>query len=173
MHKNQIKNVLTPRLWLVTAMGAMLAGCATAPRTAPPMPDQTAGYVKAARADIRERKVAVIDAAMQLSPAEHDPFWHVYYQYEAELKKINDDKLALIRDYEFNYSQMDDRTADQLARTALKIQGRMLDLRGKYYGKMKDATSAITAARFLQVEHQINLLFDLEIASQLPLLTKK
>jgi hypothetical protein len=42
----------------------------------------------------------------------------------------------------------------------------------KYYEKVKTATTPIIAARFIQVEHQLGLILDIEIASQMPLLTQ-
>ncbi|MEY2700475.1 MAG: hypothetical protein RIQ52_1230, partial [Pseudomonadota bacterium] len=47
------------------------------------------------------------------------------------------------------------------------------DLLRKYFSRIKDATSAATAARFLQVEDQLIMMMDLETASELPLLQKK
>jgi hypothetical protein len=51
------------------------------------------------RAKYREKKVALIEKALNLSPAEHDAFWKEYYGYEAELKKIYDQRYSIIRDY--------------------------------------------------------------------------
>ena len=42
------------------------------------------------------------------------------------------------------------------------------ELLAKYYGQVRNALGGITAARFLQVEHQLLLIIDLQIASSLP-----
>jgi len=112
---------------------------------------------------------------MNLTSADpnYDAFWHQYYQYEAELKKINDARIQLIRDYQFNYDKMDDNIANNLAERALAIHKKKLDLLAKYYEKIKQATSPMIAARFLQVEYQISLLMDVEIASKTPMLPEK
>jgi len=139
------------------------------------MTDQAAAFVSYGRAEMREDKVLLINDAMNLNSADpnYDAFWHEYYPYEAELKKINDERLQLIRDYTFNFKTMDDNTANNLAERALTIHKKRLELLEKYYEKIKRATSAVIAARFLQVEHQISLLLDVEIASKMPLLTKQ
>jgi len=158
----------------VAVMGAVLTGCATETPKAPPMSDKAAAYVEYARADMRQDKVVTINQAMKLD--QNDPnynaFWHEYYPYEAELKKLNDERLALIRDYQFNFNTMSDDTADSLAKRAFKIREKKLELLKDYYKKIKKATSPVIAARFLQVEYDIGLLLDLEIASDLPLLKK-
>jgi hypothetical protein len=43
-------------------------------------------------------------------------------------------------------------------------------LREKYYGILKKALGAVLAARFFEVEHQIQLIMDLQIASNLPII---
>jgi fructose-bisphosphate aldolase class I len=52
---------------------------------------------------------------------------------EAELKKLNDERIQLIRDYKFNFDKMDDNIANNLAERALKIHKKKLDLLTKYY----------------------------------------
>jgi hypothetical protein len=158
----------------VAVTGALMAGCATETPKAPPMSDTAAAYVEYARADMREDKVVTINQAMKLD--QNDPnynaFWHEYYPYEAELKKLNDERLALIRDYQFNMNKMNDDTANSLAKRAFAIREKKLELLDEYYKKIRKATSPVIAARFLQVEYDIGLLLDLEIASNMPLLKK-
>ena len=179
MHKNPIQKKITFGFWLVPVMGIFLTGCATKPPSAPPMADEAAAFISDGRAQMREDKVVFVNEAMNLNSADpnydrnYDAFWHTYYPYEGELKKINDERIQLIRDYQFNYDKMDDNIANNLAERALAIHKKRLDLLGKYYEEMKKATSPLIAARFLQVEYQINLLMDVEIASKTPMLPVK
>jgi hypothetical protein len=164
-------------LSVVAVMGALMAGCATNTPKAPPMTDKTNAYVEYVRADMRKDKVVLINEAMKLDPNDpnYNAFWHEYYPYEAEYKKLNDERLALIRDYMFNLNQnqMTDDTANNLADRALTIRKKKLALLEEYYDKIKRATSPTIATRFLQVEYEIGLLLDLEIASNMPLLKAK
>ena len=175
MHNNSIKKKMTSGLWLVPVMGALLTGCATKPPSAPPMTDEAAAFVSYGRAEMRKDKVVFINESMNLNSSDpnYDAFWHEYYPYEAELKKINDERIQLIRDYKFNYDKMDDNIANNLAERALAIHKKRLELLKKYYENIKQATSAVIAARFLQVEYQIGLLLDVEIASKMPMLPEK
>jgi len=74
----------------------------------------------------------------------------------------------MIKKYSDNYENMTDAVADELVRVALQVDQQRHDLKVKYYGKVKDALGGITAARFLQVENQLLMLIDLQIASSLP-----
>jgi hypothetical protein len=83
--------------------------------------------------------------------------------------KINDERLALITDYAAKYDKLTDADADRIALSALDLEARRNALKAKYYDRLKSVLPAKTAARALQVENQILLLLDLQIASSLPI----
>ena len=51
-----------------------------------------------------------------------------------------------------------------------ELEKRRTKLKKKYFKKFEKAVSAVVAAKFIQIENQINLLVDLQIASELPLI---
>jgi len=85
---------------------------------------------------------------------------------------LNDDRIALIKDYATNYDNLTDASADKLALGALDLESKRHALKAKYYDRFKSALPAKTAARFLQVENQILLLLDLQIAASLPIASR-
>jgi hypothetical protein len=126
-------------------------------------------YVELLRSDVRFEKVAIITEMMQFTEAEDEKFWPVYREYEAALSKVNDDRLALIKDYAAAYENITDEVADRLARGALDLEARRHAVKVQYYDRFKSALSPKTAAKFLQVENQILLIIDLQIAASLPI----
>src|SRR6185436_15806592 len=129
-------------------------------------------YVELLRSDLRAQKVAVITEVMEFTEAEDAKFWPVYREYEAELAKIHDDRMALIKEYSVSYDALTDATADRLALRALDLEARRQTLTKTYYDRFKSVVSPKTAARFIQVEHQILLLLDLQIAASLPIASR-
>ena len=127
-------------------------------------------YAELLRSDIREQKVALISGMMQFSEADDQKFWPVYREYEGELSSINDQRLALIREYAQAYEKMTDEIANRLAHAALDLEARRNALKTKYYERLTTILPARTAARVLQVENQILLLLDLQIAASLPVI---
>ena len=125
-------------------------------------------YVELLRSDLRTQKVAIITEMMQFSEAEDAKFWPIYREYELELSKINDDRIALIQEYAKNYEQLTDTVADRIAHGALDLEARRNALKLKYYDRFKTALTAKTAARFLQVENQLLLILDLQVSAALP-----
>ena len=132
--------------------------------------DQTQAYADLMRKNLRTEKQSIVDAAMELEAADKAKFWAVYEKYQKELNGIGDQRLANIKKYAENYSNMTDAVADQLATTALNIEDQNKALRRKYYAQFKTAMNARVAARFLQVESALGHLIDLQLASEIPLI---
>jgi len=61
--------------------------------------ENLSAYVELLRSDLRAQKVAVITEMMQFTDAEDAAFWPVYREYERDLTKINDERLALVKEY--------------------------------------------------------------------------
>lgn len=155
--------------------GLFLFGCAQTPKPLTPITanDPEMKALDADRAKYREKKVALIEKALNLSASEHDAFWKEYYAYEAELKKIYDERYSIIRDYAANYENMNNEIADNLALRSLKIRDDRNELWRKYYNRVKKATSPIIAGQFLQIENELNLLSDLKISTETPILPRE
>ena len=109
---------------------------------------------------------------MLLSADDATKFWPIYSEYDAELSKLNDQRLENIKEYARAYDQMTDDKADELIQKSLAYQKQRAELLAKTYDRVKQALGAITAARFAQVEHQLLLLIDLRIASSLPVVSQ-
>jgi hypothetical protein len=125
-------------------------------------------YAELLRSDVRAQKVAIITEVMGFTDKEDEAFWPIYREYDLEMARLGDERVALIADYAKNYANVTDDVADRLASKALELESRRQELKGQVYQKVKKALSPLTAARFLQVEHQLLLLIDLQIASSLP-----
>ena len=121
------------------------------------------------RSNVRDEKSQIMGAVMQLNIDDAAKFWPIYSQYDAELTQLNNLRVENIKDYANNYSQMTDAKADELVQRSLDYQKQRGELLAKYYQVMKQSVGAINAARFLQVEHQLLLIIDLQIASSLPI----
>ena len=127
-------------------------------------------YVELLKSDVRTQKVAIISKALQFTNEESSVFWPVHREYELELSKIIDDRIELINNYVQNYDNLTDEKARELARKVFALEKKRTKLKKKYFKRFERALSATIAAKFIQVENQINLLIDLQIASELPLI---
>jgi NAD-dependent DNA ligase len=111
----------------------------------------------------------MMGAVMELSAADAAKFWPIYSEYDAQLTKVNDLRVANIEEYARDYPNMTDAKADQLMQNAFVFQQQRSELLAKYYGLVKQALGATIAARFIQIEHQLLLIIDLQVASAPPI----
>ena len=121
------------------------------------------------RADMRAKHAELISKVMVLSEKEAQAFWPIYRDYERDLMKLNDERLALIKDYAGHYENMSEEKANELAQKSLDWQAGRVKLMRHYYKQFSKALTPKTAAKFFQVENQLWLILDLQIASELPL----
>jgi hypothetical protein len=126
-------------------------------------------YIDLLRKDVKKDKVAILTANMELTPEEAAKFWPVYNEYDKELTKLADERVALIRDYAKNYGSMPDAKVSEIARKSLDLEARRTDLKKRYVERVSQAVSPKVAGRFLQIENQLLMLLDLQVSSSLPL----
>jgi hypothetical protein len=85
------------------------------------------------------------------------------------MAKLGDERVALIEDYARAYPNVTDAAADSLATRALDLEARRQAARNRCFDRVRKALPAKQAFRFMQVEHQLLLLIDLQIAASLPI----
>jgi len=149
--------------------------CLAAPLSAanqenvPADPVQT--YVDAIRMSLVDGKANLIDTTIRLSDEEAEVFWPLYVDYELDLFEIGDRRLDLIQWFVAAHGAdvLDDREAAQMAAEWFEQEEARLQLLKKYHTLVAEALSPRHAVQFVQIEHRVNTVIDLMIASQLPL----
>lgn len=129
----------------------------------------TDSYIEMIRADIRADKVAIITKAINFSDQDAKVFWPVYRKYEADLTKVNDLRVSTIKTYAKKFDSMTDADAKVLIDQAVDYSIQRAELRKKYAKEFQKAgLPSLTVAKFLQLEHRLDLVVDINIASGLP-----
>jgi hypothetical protein len=144
------------------------APAANAPATSDAQQKNIQAYINLMRENVRQNKAEIMGAMMALSATDAAKFWPIYSDYDAQLTKLNDQRVENIKQYARDYEQMTDQEADQLVQKSIAYQKQRGELFAQTYETVKQALGAVTAARFAQVEHQLLLIIDLQIASSLP-----
>jgi hypothetical protein len=156
----------------LTSSAALVAQTKTATKTpataATPEDANIKAYIALLRKDVRTEKAKLLGTVMQFDAEDAAKFWPIYRDYDVELSKLNDMRVANIQEYAKSYTTMTDDKADELIKNAMSYQKQRGELLAKYYERVKQDLGAITAARFVQVEHQLLTIIDLKIASALP-----
>jgi len=121
------------------------------------------------RKDLRSEKKQIIAANMSFTDAEAVKFWPVYDEYTRKMTKINDTRVALIKEYAQNYEAMTDAQAQSLTKRSLEVDEAVVQLRIKYVPLFNKVLPAKKTARFFQIDRRLGLLLDIQLASGIPL----
>ena len=130
-------------------------------------------YTELMRRDIRTQKVALLTELMNFTDEQDSKFWPVYRDYETELSRVYDAKLQLIEKYAETFATLTNAQADELVAKWFDIESRRSAIRQKYYAALKSAITPLVAARAMQIEHQLDLIVDLQVAAELPVIPTK
>jgi hypothetical protein len=174
-------NNLKTKITLVGSTAILAAFCALAQagsetNTSPtisadqPSAGNLRAFVALARSDLKTQKALIVAENLPMTGDEAAEFWPVQHDYEAELSKLNDQKLALIVRYAKNYQIMTDTEATELAKSSFDLEAKKTELKRTYFKKFSKVIPATKAARFFQIENQINAALDLRVAASLPLI---
>lgn len=155
----------------------MIAACAllalpAAAQAQQSMTDEERAWFDLIRTDVRAQKAVLVGETLSLTTEQAAAFWPIYEEYEGELKMIWDSHLELIEAYAASYDSMTDEVANTLAEWAMELEIQRIQLLRETFREMADheAIGAVTAAHFIQVENRIDMLVNMEIMTDLPML---
>ena len=120
------------------------------------------------RRDVRSAKKEITAANMNLTADEATKFWPIYDQYAAEVAKVGDSRVALIKEYAASYSTMTDAQANDFMKRATAIDQQFTATRLKYVPMVEKAISAKKAALWYQIDRRLDLMINLQLASDIP-----
>src|SRR5271165_1424186 len=111
-------------------------------------------YVELLQTDVDSKREAIVKEIMQLGDSDAKVFWPVYKEYDAQRAKLDSAEAQLIQEYSTDYQTISNEKAEELLK--------------KSFHTIKSALSATTAARFIEVENQMEDVASLQATSVLP-----
>jgi hypothetical protein len=128
-------------------------------------------YVELLRKDIRSEKREFVSVNLRLTDAEAGKFWPVFDEFSAAQTKLNDERVALIKEYSDNIEDLTDAEAASLNRRSIELDRKFAELRRKFEPKVAKVLPGRKAALFFQLDKRLGLLIDLQLAAGIPLVT--
>ena len=126
--------------------------------------------VEMIKRDINAERRTIIAEALTIPLENETEFWHMYNEMEQELDILMDKRAKNIEKFADNYDNVTDDVADALAKTSFEISAARVTINKKYYKKAGKLISKKEAARFIQLLNQIQLLLDIQVAAEVPLI---
>lgn len=121
------------------------------------------------RKDLRSQKKQIVAANLKLTDAQATKFWPMYDQYIAEQTKIHDQKYAVIKEFATSWGTISDAQAEDLTKRALAVDDQVAQLRMKYVSNFLQVLPGKQVATFFQIDRRLQMMVDLQLMSQLPL----
>ena len=128
----------------------------------------TQAYQELLKSDVNAKREMLIKEVMQFNESDSKTFWPIYQKYDEERTKLDQAEAQLMREYVEAYQNISDEKADQLLRKSFDLEAQRAQLKKKYFDMIEKALSARVAARFFEVENQIQNVYDLQLAANLP-----
>ena len=151
-----LRKLFIVSMLLVLPLGAALA-------------DGTDTFVELLRSDLRADKKELVSLALDLSGEDSAVFWPIYKEFEAKRTVLGDRMIDLIKRYPDAVDLTGPETLRPLATEWFKIQEDRNKLMKKYYNKIQKQVSLRVGVSWMQIEHRLSLLINLQIASVVPI----
>ncbi|HTT24250.1 MAG TPA: hypothetical protein VMG82_35325 [Candidatus Sulfotelmatobacter sp.] len=133
--------------------------------------DDLGQWIQMLKQDLKAQKKDAITKGMQtFTDEEAKRFWPIYDAYNKELENFVDARLALIKAYADDYDKITDSQATEMLNRRFAIQKQRDLLDEKYRKQFATALSPRRLVRFYQIEHQLDLLIELQAVSQIPMM---
>ena len=115
------------------------------------------------------QRQATVAANVSLTEAESAKFWPLYREYRNEVEKVNDEAVALMKEFAANYETLSDDRAKSMADRWLALQKQRLVLKTKYMDRYAKVLGGAKMARVLQIENRLDALIEVNLARAVPL----
>lgn len=112
---------------------------------------------------------AILAANLQLTEEESRVFWPIYDEYELAMKKVTDQRLAMLDQYAAKYDTLTDADADGMLNTRYKVDEEATKIKVKYAKKIQKALPSTKALRYLQLQDRIDNVIAGNAYSMIPL----
>jgi len=154
-------------LFNVVGVSGIAAQQAQPVSTTPAVMDE---MLAAVRSDMQANRADVMAKNLTMTAAEAGKFWPVYEAYQKEQNTIMDDHLKGVQRYIEAFDTLDDAGALALIKAHLDRDERMNALRQKALVDLQRVVGTKLAARAIQLDRRLSLVYQLEIVSRIPLI---
>jgi hypothetical protein len=127
-------------------------------------------YLEALRAEVAAQKTEIMQQAMMLTEEQAEVFWPLYNEFVAEQREVGELRMQMAQLYYDNQMSLTPEIADEIISGFFAYEAKKAELLHTYYGKVSAALDAVVAARFIQAERHVQMLIDIQIANEVPLI---
>lgn len=125
--------------------------------------------MEAIRSEMQTNRADVMAKNLPLTVDQAAKFWPVYQAYQKEQNVVMDEHLRDVQRYIESFDTLDDAGALALVKAHLDREAKMVSLRRKALGDFQKAVGAKLAARAIQIDSRLSLVYQTQIVAKIPL----
>ena len=130
-------------------------------------------FIEALQKDVATLRMDAMQSNIQLAAGEASTFWAIYEEYLAELNEATAGRAELVREYISDFNNLTDDQVIMMGNRAIEQRMDRLALLNRYFDRIAREVSGITAGQFFQIEEQVQMLIDLRLAMELPVIGRR
>jgi len=127
-------------------------------------------FIDLLRSDIKKERTDIINKVMQFSGDDAAAFWPLFKEYQAKMDKIGDENVEFMKEYAGIYWNMTNQQAKVIGDGWFDMRLREYKLRQESFGKFSEALSPAQALKIMQLDYRLDLVIDMQIASEMPMI---
>ena len=124
------------------------------------------------RKDLRTEKKKILALNIPLTADEAVKFWPLYDAYAADMSKQYNDFYTIIREYAANQKTLTDAQAIDMIKRWSDVQVELARTRQRHIPIIGKTIPGKKAALFFQIDRRLYELMDLQVASEVPLVSQ-
>jgi hypothetical protein len=129
-----------------------------------------AGHIELMKKDLQALSKDIVKENLALTEEQGMAFWPIYDEYNAAMDKLFDEQINLSAEYMLDYLALSDETAAGLIQKFSEFDQNKLDTQKEYTQKFLEVLPAKVVGKFIQIDHRLDLMIELQRASRIPLI---
>jgi hypothetical protein len=127
-------------------------------------------FIEMLKHDVDQTRIEVMTSVMGFSSEEKAAFWPVYDDYRKKSDELAQKDLALMKEYAAAYWSLTDDQAKDMATRWFEIEVERKRMLGDLYSELAKVITPVKALKACQLENRLDLVLDMQIANELPMI---
>ena len=129
-----------------------------------------AAHIELLKKDLQAESKNIIKNNLELTDEQSEVFWPIYDEYDAARDKLFDEKINISAEYMLDYLDLTDVKAASLIQKFSEFEQKRLDTKNEFTQKFLEVLPAKVVGKFLQIDHRLDLMIELQQTSHIPLI---
>ena len=126
-------------------------------------------FIEMLKHEVDQTRTEVMTSVMSFSSEEKAAFWPVYNEYRKKSDELAKKDLALMKEYSAAYWSLTDEQAEDMVIRWLDLEILRKKHLKELYSELAKVVSPVQALKACQLENRLDLILDMQIANELPM----